>query len=247
MYSGGEFPVSLTVYHNLLYVLNNGTPNIAGFILSHRGHLIPIQESIRELDGSAFSQVQFDNQGNHLVITERSNNEIQVFNLDREGIPAMEPVVSASEGLVPFGFLFDGHGNLVVTEAGSGAVSTYHLWSDGMLLPISPSVENGQNATCWIAANRQGFIFTANTASGTVSSYEIALGSGYLRIVQKVAGEGNLPLDLDTTGNGRFLYVLNAGSGNIGMFRITPKGMLIDLGTMDAHSFEIFAQGMVAR
>ena len=59
--SGGEFPVSLTLYHDLLYVLNAGadsvSPNIAGFRLTHRGELISLAGSTRELGAGGFHQV----------------------------------------------------------------------------------------------------------------------------------------------------------------------------------------------
>ena len=48
--SGGEFPVSLTVHGNLLYVLNaGGDGNITGFTVDRGGQLNPLSDSTRSL------------------------------------------------------------------------------------------------------------------------------------------------------------------------------------------------------
>lgn len=249
--SGGEFPVSLTLYHDLLYVLNAGedgfSPNITGFRLTHWGELIKLSDSTRELGTGGFHQVGFDPQGEVLVVTEgdpAGENNIHVFSVDRNGLPSLEPVTSPSVGIVPFGFIFDRRGHLLVSEAGSGAVTSYKILPDNSLQVISPSVENNQRATCWITANSRGFVYTANTGSDTISAYKLHSGSGRLMLLDETAGSGDKPIDMTTAGNGRFLYVLNAGNGTVGMFRINPDGSLTDLGAIVGLP-EIFAQGIV--
>jgi 6-phosphogluconolactonase len=244
--SGGVYPVSLTLYHDLLYVLNNGTPNIVGFFLNHRGKLTPIGNSTRSLAGSAFSQIGFDNRGDWLVITDRGNQKILVFSVGKYGRPSTVPAISNSVGPGPFGFVFDRGNHLVVSEAAAGAVSSYEILSDGTLETVSGSVENNQMATCWITVNGRGQVFTANTGSNTLSAYKVFPRKGALTLAREVAGQGTLPLDLDITADGRFLYVLNAGAGTVGMFGITPWGTLVNLGEVEGP-FQIYAQGMVAR
>ncbi len=244
--SGGVFPTSLTIFHGLVYVLNNGSPNIAGFTLSHSGDLTPIADSTRTLDGNAFSQVSFDSRGERLIITDRGNQQILVFSVGEDGTPGATPVISNSEGAGPFGFIVDKHNHLVVSEAGAGAASSYDIQEDGTLETVSASVTNDQIASCWIAANQLGHVFISNTGSNTLSSYQLFPRSGALYLREKVAGEGDSPVDLDITPNGRYLYVLNAGSGTVGMFKITIAGSLVDLGTVEGP-LEIYAQGMVAR
>ncbi len=251
--SGGEFPVSLAPYHDLLYVLNAGadgeSPNIAGFKLNHRGKLIPLEDSIRELEAGGFHQVGFDPRGRVLVVTQgdpAGTNAILVFAVDRNGLPGAAPVISPSEGVVPFGFIFDALGHLLVSEAGAGAVSSYKILRDNSLRTISSSVANGQAATCWIAGNRRGLVYTANTGSGTISAYKLKPVQGRLVLVDAEAGSGNFPIDLTTTLNGLFLYVLNAGDGTIGAFRIKPDGGLKGLGAIGELPFP-YAQGIAGR
>lgn len=270
--SGGEFPVSLTIYHDLLYVLNAGgssNPNITGFKVGHKGDLEPLHGSSRELTPGGYHQVGFDPSGDFLVITEgdpAGDNNIHVFAVDRRGRPDNYAVTSPSEGIVPFGFIFGDHGELLVSEAGSGAVTSYKILRDGSLKVINPSVKNGQTATCWIAGNDDGFVYTANTGSNTISLYELVSGKdrdnrrfdndkkGFkprsgksrLELLDFAAGAGVGPIDLTTAGDGRFLYVLNGNNGSVGMFRINADGSLKDLGTIGGLPSP-FAQGIAGQ
>jgi 6-phosphogluconolactonase (cycloisomerase 2 family) len=178
------------------------------------------------------AQVGFDPQGKMLVVTDRGEHEILVYSVGEDGLPSPTPVTSPSNGLGPFGFIFTQQGHLVVGEAGSGAVSSYAILSDGTLQVITPSAANGQTATCWIAGNRR-HAFTSNTGSSTISAYGVKAGKGNVVLRDAVAGIGNSNIDLAITINGLFLYAVNAGNGTIGMFRITSKGTLIDLGMID--------------
>jgi 6-phosphogluconolactonase len=245
--SGGAFPVSLAVFHNLVYVLNAGmSPNIAGFSLSPAGKLIPLDGSVRSLGDGGFAQAAFSPAGTWLVITDKVNNRILVYGVDRNGLPVMYPAASASSGSVPFGIVFDHRGHLLVVEAGANAASSYDVLPDSALQVISPSVANGQNASCWIAVNNRGNVFTANTGSQTISAYALAAGKGELSLLDEAAGLGNRPIDMAVTSDSRFLYALDPANGGVDMFRINPDGSLTDLGVADG-GLAIFAQGIVAR
>jgi len=245
--SGGVFPVSLTIFHDLVYVLNaGGSPNINRFYLSHRGELTPLTNSTRSLGAGGFAQVGFDRQGERLVVTDKTANEILVYSVGSNGLPAMNPVTSMSNGLVPFGFIFDNWGHLLIVEAGSNAVSSYNILHNGTLQVISPSVLNGQKAACWIVGNENGYVFTANPGTSSISAYKLNAGNGKLALLNGTAGGGNTPLDLAIPVNSRFLYASDPSNGAIDMFQIEHDGSLTDLGTV-AGGLSIFAQGIAAR
>jgi 6-phosphogluconolactonase len=245
--SGGVFPASLTIFHDLVYVLNaKGSPNISGFYLSHTGQLIPLDDSTRSLGGGAFSQVEFSPTGIWLVVTDRGDSEILVFGVDKNGLPSMDPVTSSSSGAGPFGAIFDQRGHLLVVEAGSNSVSTYNILPTGDLQVISPSVANGQSASCWIAGNQRGDVFSANTGNQNISAYQLTAGNGEISLLDQTAGAGNRPIDMAVTADGRFLYALDPADGAIDMFQIKPNGSLTDLGQAIA-GLAIFAQGIAAR
>ena len=109
--SMGSTPVSLTVNNGVLYVLDaGGTGNIAGFWVSPSGHLTFISGSVRPLSnlgmGAAASpeEIGFSPDGQHLLVTEKGSNNIDVYNV-RDGL-ATGPIVVTSSGLAPYGFGF---------------------------------------------------------------------------------------------------------------------------------------------
>jgi 6-phosphogluconolactonase (cycloisomerase 2 family) len=199
------------------------------------------------LGTGGFAQVGFDPEGETLVVTEKTNNKILVFSVGHDGLPSTNPVTSSSNGVTPFGFIFDKRGHLLVVEAGTNAVSSYKILSDDTLQVISPSVPNGQTAACWIAGSERGYIFTANPGSHSISAYRLMAGQGSIVLLNGAAGLGNTPLDLSTIASGRFLYALDPSNGTIDIFQIEPDGSLTNLGAISAGELSIFAQGVAAR
>jgi len=246
--SGGIFPASVTVFHDLVYVLNTGgeSPNITGFYLSHTGRLRPLEGSTRSLGSGSFSQVGFDPHGRRLVVTNRADNLILVYSVGRNGVPVMNAVSSTSNGIAPFGLIFDKWGHLLVVEAVSNAVSSYDIHRDGSLQVISPSVANGQIAACWIAGDPRGNVFTTNPGTSTISAYKNKAGKGNLVLLDGTASVGNPLLDLDITKDGRFLYALAPMNNAIDMFEIERDGSLTHLGAAPG-GLSIFAQGIAVR
>jgi 6-phosphogluconolactonase len=247
--SGGVFPTSLAVFQDLVYVLNTGSPpNISGFRLNHRGHLAPLDHSTRALPGAlnAHAQIGFDPHGDVLVVTDRATNSLLVYPVSENGRPAAGPVVTPSHGAGPFAFVFSAPRTLLVAEVGSNAVSSYELHHHGTLKLLTPSVANGQSATCWIADANGRYAFTANPGTHSLSSFRDQHGKDDLKLLAGVAGTGAAPLDLAVTENGKFLYALDPGLGGIDIFRIEHDGSLTDLGPMPA-GLPQFAQGLAAR
>ena len=254
--SGGDFPVSLTVHQNLLYVLNAGNDgNITGFTFDNTGHLTPLAGSTRSLNAGGTNppnflnspaEVGFNPAGDKLVVTVKGalthEPKIHVFTIDGNGLPSAQPVTHATN--VPFGFVFDDLNNLIVAEPfgpgfpppgppnSFGAASSYRIGSNGSLTPISTSVSNGQLATCWIAiTTNTRFAYTTNNGTDTISSYKVG-SDGSLSLISQIAAEtGHAPVDLAITPNNQYLYNVNAGSGTVSMFKINQSdGSLISLG-----------------
>ena len=181
MSSGGDFPSSIAVSGRTVYVLNaGGRTNVTGFRMTSRG-LRPLRNSTREIGVTNDAvplftdsppQVGFSPDGKHLVVTTKSANTLEVFAVDRSGRLARQAVSNKSVGAVPFSFVFDQGGHLLVTEAAKSGVTSYSLRDDGQLDVITPSVESGQQVLCWIA--RAGnFFYGTNPGSSTISLYTV--------------------------------------------------------------------------
>jgi len=245
--SGGNFPVSVAAFKDLVYVLNAGSvPNITGFELDHMGHLTPIAGSTRVLPDTPYTQIGFDPRGRALVVTDLRNNNLLVFPVGKDGTPAAAPIVTPSAGGGPFAFVFPAPHTLLVAEVGTNAVSSYKLGKDGSLQVLTPSVPNMQAATCWIVDVKGRYAFTANPGTMSLSSFRVPHGKQDLELISGVAGMGQRPLDLATAENGRFLYALDPALGGIGVFRVGHDGSLVDLGPLPA-GLPIHAQGLAAR
>ncbi len=239
--SGGATPTSLAVYGTLLYVLNAGdTGSITGFRMNRNGSLAPLPGSTHTLSSAAAaaSQIGFSPDGEQLIVTERATNKIDVFPVNADGI-AGDAIVTASVGQTPFGFNFDPLGHLIVSEAfggaaGKSAVSSYFV-SDFGSLPITGSAPTGQSAACWIAVNRAGtYVWTTNTASGTISAYDLA-PNGRLSLLEgggvvASTGSSSKPTDMALDAQSRYLYVLESAPGAVAAFRINSDGTLVALG-----------------
>lgn len=242
--SGGDMPISLTVRRNLVYVLNaGGAGNITGFRLSQSGQFVPIPGSQRPLSGAGVgpAQVQFSPTGRILVVTEKGTNQIVTYQVGVGGI-AGPPQPQASEGATPFGFAFAQHDLLVVSEAFGGApdgsaASSYQLGDDGSLETLSASVPNTETAACWVAVSRDGrYAYTTNNGSSSVSGYSIA-PDGTLALLDAdgrtgETGPGTAPIDAAFSGNGRYLYVLSAGTPTITGFEYRSDGSLEPAGSI---------------
>ena len=237
--SGGSHPTSVAIHGELAYVLNNGTPGIAGFSLAG-DTLGAIEGSRRALAPEADpAQIAFSPDGRMIVVTERGTDSISTFTIDDRGL-AEGPETIASSGATPYGFGFAG-GSLIVTEAfggelGAAAASSYSL--DGERLePRSASVADTRSEVCWAVVTKDGrFVFVTNFGDGTISSYRIG-ADGSLELLDPVAASTNPGQkgvrDEALTGDGRFLYALDTDARRIYGFAVGEDGSLAPIGDAD--------------
>jgi 6-phosphogluconolactonase len=197
----------------------------------------PIPGSSRPLSGSAVgpAQISFDTFGDVLVVTEKGTSKIDLY--DVENGVAQGPNVRASNGMTPFGFAFDRHDHLLVSEAFGGAanasaMSSYEI--DGGMYPlevVSGTVGTHQTAACWVVVSKNGrFAYTTNTGSSSITGYRIAR-NGTLTLlnvdgVTGMTGAGSSPLDAAISSDGNYLFALSPNLGMISSFRVRDDGSL---------------------
>jgi 6-phosphogluconolactonase (cycloisomerase 2 family) len=224
--SGGTTPISLTVDNQTLYVLNaGGVPGITGFTIGAKS-LDPIPGSTRPVDAGP-AQVQFSPNGRELVVTNKSANTIDTFLVGANGLTA-GPWVTPSAGGTPFGFDFDKHGNVLVSNATGSASSYSPLAAGGLSLITGPVSTAGQAAPCWLVTSADGrYAYTANAGGGSISEFTVGR-KGELTLNGATAiGTGSHPLD-EAAGSNGFLYDVVDGFHQIEAFRIdAPTGTLI--------------------
>lgn len=235
--TGGDFPASIAVRHNLVYVLNaGGEGSVAGFTLGH-GRLHALAGSSRTLNLgntnppnylASPGQVGFSPNGRQLIVTTKaSTSSIDVFRVGPHGRLSATPTSNTSATPVPFAFVWGPKGTLVVAEALDSTVSTYTLGSAGTTTLLG-SAPDGQAALCWITAAR-GYYFVSNAGSANVSAYRLnSAGQPVLVGVAATTQAGTT--DSATAAHGRFLYVENGVAGSVSEFSVGSTGTLTNIG-----------------
>jgi hypothetical protein len=235
--SGGNFPVSVAVHGNLVYVLNaRDGGSIQGF-LQLGGVLLRVPSWNRPLglDPTATpefvstpGQVAFSPGGDQLIVTTKANgNQIDVFNFDRLGRPSSAPVVTPDPGNVPFAVAFDGTGRVDVAEAGPNAVASFVLYADGHLSLVGRTA-TGQAGTCWVVSSGAE-VYADNAGSASVSSFDVTATG--------LVSRGTTPADGGTidgalSSDDRNLYVQTGATGTVDEFAVDADGSLTSIGSV---------------
>jgi hypothetical protein len=246
--SGGEFPASITTHGNLVYVLNaRGGGSIQGYVQTD-GKLVEVGAWNRALglDPTATpefthtpGQIAFTPGGSQLVVTTKGDtSSVDVFGVDEFGRPSDTPVVTSLPGAVPFAVSFDQAGRLLIAEAGTNAVASFTIVTNGSLSPVT-SVATGQAATCWIAGAGP-YEYASNAGSGTVSGY--LEGTTLTPLGNTATDRGTV--DAASAG-GRYLYVQAGAEGIVDEFKVGASGSLTALGSVTVPG-AVGGEGIVA-
>lgn len=238
--SGGQFPASIAVHRDLVYVLNSGGAGIVKGFRIRGHHLRPISGSARSLglantDPPNFltspGQVGFTPRGRKLIVTTKaSGSHIVVFRVRRDGRLSTAPAVNNSATPVPFAFTFTPARRLASGEAGTSNLTTYVINRDGTLADPK-TLTDGQMALCWIV-RAGGFYYVSNTASNTLSGFTIGADGqpSLIGATGLVANTGAGPIDM--TVSGRYLYVQTGAAGTVEGYRINGNGTLSSIGAV---------------
>lgn len=231
----GDKPISIDVHGNLAFVVNGDSSTIEGFRVGY-GRLVPLRHSVRALSGDdvGAAQIEFSPNGRYLAVTEKATNQIDTFRVGRNG-RISSATVSSSSGETPFGFEFDPHGRLVVSEAFGGAadagvVSTYRVNPGGHVANLDTEATT-QTAACWIAITEDGsYVYTTNTGSDSVTSFRLNHDGSLTLLAQTAVGDA--PIDVDFSAGDGFLYVLNGADDSISVLQAASNGSLTAVETI---------------
>jgi 6-phosphogluconolactonase len=237
--SNGAQPVSIAIHEGLVYVANAGKAgtDYTGFRLGRHGRLHPIEGSTVALpDASSPGDVLFDATGTKLAGTRVGTSLIDSFVVGSDGrLTAAPGSPFPAQGAGPFGSEFSptNTADLYVSNAhggkNNGTVSAFTVSDNGTLSSIGSSpFADQQTAPCWVEISHDGrFLFTVNTASGTISRYAVT-GDGSLRLIGSTAlRHFGKPFDARLSPDGSTLFVVDA-TGQINGFAV-HKGDLSEL------------------
>jgi 6-phosphogluconolactonase len=233
----GAAPRSVTEHGGLVFVLATGDATIRGYRLVD-GDLVPVEGAMRALSTPDGAQVGFTPDGRALIVTERGGDKISAYAVGMDGMLG-EPRTIDSQGATPYGFAISNDGTLVVTEAfgakkGAAAASSYRVEGD-MIRPATGSIGSGRSEICWAVISNDGrYAFTTNFADGAVSRYAIGMdGSLTLEDATAAITEDGRPglRDEGLSGDGRFLYAIDADQGQVVGWSVEMSGNLAAVGS----------------
>ena len=236
--SQGDRPISVAMRGTLVYVLNaGGGGNVRGFRRDASGHLTFINGSARPLSASNVMplQVGIARDSSQVIVTERATDKITHYKVTATG--AIDPPIATnSVGDEPFGFDFAPDGTLVVSEAANhvndaSSVSSYRFNASGTPVVVSGAVGTTETAACWVTVTPNGkFAYETNTPDHSISGFSLG-SNGSLTLlnangITAATGAGSFPIDLDSSADSKFLYVLAAGTDRILVYAIGTNGSL---------------------
>ena len=277
--TGGDMPESLALNDHLLYVLNvatangNGTTgNIYGLRVSESGQMTPIGSSQplahaappdRSGDPRA---IGFKPNGKVIVVTELAGGfmsgppgKIDTFVVDSHG-QAGPAVSHDSSDTFPFGFAFDKHSHLVVsnihdlTPGVPGTASSYTVSDSGGVTPIDTKPANGR-APCWVAITHgDAYVVDTGGGEGPAQVVNFQLGHDGTMTQQGTVGHAGdfAETDAEFSRGSKYLYVLAPSVGvpgqtsHIDIFQRNHDGSLTLIGSPSDPDMGIGVSGIAA-
>jgi 6-phosphogluconolactonase len=228
----GSGPISLAVTDARLFVLNQDN-SVVAYSIAGPGLPTPLGQLSLGTAADGPSTIKASGDGHFVFVTERAAGAIAVVAVDEHGTLASAGRRPSSGG-GPFGFAVTSRNQLIVSEAGAGAVSSYKF-AGGALSLVTGSLSTQQAAPCWLVlSNDERFAFVANAGSGSIGGFAVS-SDGTLTPLSSdgrtgvTNGSGATPLDIQVTRDGKFLYVLQTGTGTVGSFAIGAQGSLTTL------------------
>ena len=239
--SGGSQPVSIAQWGNTVYVLNSGgAGSVVAFHVRRSGQLQQITNATAFLSANATGggSVSVSPDGQTVAVVERIANNIDTFHVNADGTLGTA-VVNASPGEGAFSARYAPDGKLIVSETGpasepaGSAISSYTVQANGTLVAVSQSVPTDGGANCWNAISPDGMhVYASNAGSSDIAGFTIGRAGALTPIAGTIVGSnpaGSTNLDITVSGDGKFLYSLNAEVGTVGVFAIQPNGALVEV------------------
>ena len=256
--SNGAFPVAATEHNGTVYVLNaGGSGAIVAFKADGFGRLHEIQNSFAFLTGtnSGGSSISVSPNGKWLIVIEKASNSIDVFPILADGtLGTVVANKSVTAGV--FATVFTPGGQLIVSEnqpnsgTDTSSVSSYTINANGTLTAITQSIPTFGNGNCWNAITPNAkWVFVDNSATSSVAGFSISSAGALSPIANTVVStlpEGSTNLDMAISADGKYLFNVLSGAGEIGVFTINADGTVNQLGSIEGLPQTVGFNGIAA-
>lgn len=260
--SRGLVPNSIAVTdtgkkESLVYVLNEGSETVFGFTVDRQGNLTAIPRSMRPVSGTFSATVGFNSSGRVLTVTNRNevfgsqsdpklgpNGSISTFPVNPStGLLGPEVVTPATGTGAPFGFEYTKQDELLVANSGqfntgfAGSASSYELNKKSAAV-TARDVEPTGGITCWVAiTNNNKFAYFTSPGTLDVTGFQITSRSQLVPIGKW--GTKGSPLDVDTSADSKYLYVLNTNLDFMTFAFTASRITVYEIDNVSGHLAEI--------
>jgi len=231
-YAAGNSPSSVVVHPSgqFVYVANQADSSISLFTAD------PASGSLSEVlprtvgYGLSPAFMTMDVGGHFLFVANQGSSDVWAFQVLAGG--SLSPVSSAPIGAAPGALLLTPTGFLIVPVPSFSDIVVLKVGSTGVLQFIgSFPASNGVGGVAWAPSAPQtingvvqppapGFVYATNPAAGTVSVFALQTGGALQPIPSLTVAAGTTPMAMAVDLSGSFLYVANAGSGNVSQYKV---------------------------
>lgn len=229
---GNQGALALSNGGRFLFVVNAGSNDVSAFRIKPSGLTL-----VDRIGSGGVSPISLTTEGDLLYVLNAgstgSAGNISGFRVGSDGsldaiAGSTRPLSAASVG--PAQIQFDPTGStLVVTEKATNSIDTYLVGSNGIASGPSVHASSGQTPFGF-AFDKRGRLIVSEAFGGTasaLSSYGLG-GNGSLSVISPsvFAADERASCWVVTTGNGKFAYTTNTGSGSISGYAIGHDGSL---------------------
>jgi len=225
---GNQGGVLLTADNQWLYVVNAGSDTISVFKVKPHG-----LERMGSVDSKGRQPVSLTVDGDLLYVLNAGGavgfkDNIAGFVIEPDGMlqslpGSTQPLSANNTAPAQIGFSTDGN-VLVVTEKGTSKIDTFVVDDDGLAGPARV-FDSAGTVPFGFSFSKRNRLYVSEAGTSSASSYKV-YPDGDLEVIKTVANFQAGVCWLVVTGNGRYAYTTNAGSGNISLFNIDRDGTI---------------------
>ena len=223
---GSQGAVVVSDDQRLLFAVNAGSNSVSSFRIRPDGlELVDTAPS----EGTLPTSVAFRG-GLLYVLNAGAPNNVSGLTVSPQGrltplVGSTRPLSAASTNPAQVGFSDDGE-TLIVTERATNLIDTYWIDDGGYLTGPFPHPSAGPTPFGFAVDKRNTVLVSEAGAGGGASSYRVDR-DGTLQTVSPAVVTGQAAACWAVvTKNGRYGYVINAGTGNISGFAIDTDGAI---------------------
>ena len=226
----GIKPVSIAVFSNLVYVLNQGgNGSICGFTYDGNGSLNYIPNSFLQLGSGPVNpaQISFNNDGTSLIVTEKDSSNIDLIKLNNNGsVAGIQKFASFSSK--PYGFVRNNNNYIFCSEALQNYFTVYKINTNSIDL-VSTPISTTQTGACWVGLlPNQQFAYMLLAGTNCLTGFDVTSPSSprLLNADGNSGSTGSHPIEIVASKNSKLIYVLCSGTNSINVFNVSETGTL---------------------